>query len=84
MKTTGPTLAKSLHTHSVLVNVALHVAVSTTAIDVPLTRHKACARAAVDAALAILQLSDKDDPYALAERAREHVAAVLAREYPKP
>lgn len=71
-----PALAKSLHTHSVLVNLALHLyRARTPALVTP----KTAARECVADALRILQLSELPDVYGLTERAREHVAAAIIK-----
>lgn len=55
-------LAKSLHTHSVLVNLAKNLIA---------VRHSTTAQGAIDAAMAMLGLTGKEDPHGLVQRALE-------------
>ena len=66
MSTTSKTIAKSLHTVSVLVNVAKHL--QDTVPGYGTDPHFAAA-AAVDGALRVLGYADASDPYGLAAKA---------------
>lgn len=70
-------LAKSLHTHTVLVNFALHLLAQNPRAYADM-QPKAAARALVRQCLVILESEEKADPYGLAERAIEHVARDIA------
>jgi hypothetical protein len=79
MPTPVKPLAKSLHTHTVLMHLARHFLKSRMMIP-------ACptpgwdARFAVSCALDVLQLEHAPDPYGLAQRAREQLAEEIKDE----